>query len=165
MSSGIVLEGLQEFLQKSNPQLLAQPLRQFLQRSVITVQGKARENAPVDTGRLRSSIATEIDSSTPPHWGQIGTNVSYAKPMEYGTGRLSDAPDSQGGVHWPPGDALQTWASRHGFKSGYQVARIIGKRGGLKPRKYLRKALSDSLSAIQGFVNQLGDDLKAAWGK
>lgn len=39
-------------------------------------------NAPVDTGRLRSSIQAESQGLQ----GEVSTNVPYAGPMEFGTG-------------------------------------------------------------------------------
>ena len=72
-----------------------------------------------------------------PLWAKGGSNVKYAPYMEYGTGRLADAEGGGGGGrHWPPAQALEGWASRHGFGpgGGFLVARAIGRRGGLKPR-------------------------------
>lgn len=160
----IEVVGLERVLGKLSARLYAGPLRDFLLRSVICIEKRAKENAPVDTGRLRSSIGHRVDGATPPTWGSVGTNVHYAPYMEYGTGALSDGPGG-GGRHWPPGDALNTWALRHGFKSGGQVARIIGRRGGLRPRRYLRKALKESLSDIRRFVGRLGEDVGRRWGK
>lgn len=45
----------------------------------------AKEGAPVDTGRLRNSIAHKVDSSEPAAY--IGTNVEYAPYQEFGTSR------------------------------------------------------------------------------
>ena len=162
MATQIVYEikGLREVLRKCDPQILAQPLKNFFQRAAITIQNRARQNAPVDTGRLRSSIATQVDAARPPSWAKAGTNVEYARPMEFGTGSWSEDPESSHTPHWPPGAALDTWARRHGFGSGFQVAAAIGKRGGLKPRRYLRNAMRDSLHDIQGFLERLGKEIQ-----
>jgi HK97 gp10 family phage protein len=51
----------------------------------MRVQNNARVLAPVDTGRLRSSImATKGRDSTGPYV-EIGTNVEYAAFVEFGT--------------------------------------------------------------------------------
>lgn len=42
-------------------------------------EGYAKANCPVDTGRLRNSIAYAVEGSTV----YIGTNVEYAPPVEY----------------------------------------------------------------------------------
>ena len=113
-------------------------LMEGMNRSLILAVNQSKILAPVDTGRLRSSLTHEA------HWegtsliGAWGTNVEYAPEMEYGTGSQGDSDVPHGGRHWPPGQALDLWAARHGFQSGLQVARIIGKRGGLRPRHFLK---------------------------
>lgn len=48
-----------------------------------TVEGLAKQKAPVDTGRLRNSIThAETDKAT-----HIGSNVEYAAAQELGTSR------------------------------------------------------------------------------
>ena len=170
------IEGLDELLKKASPTILREPLKRFFERSAITVQGKARAGAPVDTGHLRNSIQYEVDkgsSSGLPQYAKVGfLNAAEGSPlyfkaraMEFGTGSQGDPSVSHRSTHSPPGPALQVWAERHGFKSGYQVARIIAKRGGLKPRPFLRPALQNSLGEIRGFVRTLGDEIRAAWDK
>ena len=45
-------------------------------------EGYAKDDCPVDTGRLRNSIAHDVDESEPAAY--IGTNVEYAIYVEYG---------------------------------------------------------------------------------
>lgn len=53
-----------------------------LWRLALRIQSNARILAPVDTGRLRSSItATKVSPTTV----TIGTNVTYAAHVEFGT--------------------------------------------------------------------------------
>lgn len=61
----------------------ARIVRREVMRSTLNVQAAAKERAPVDTGRLRNSIATEFerDGLT----GIVGTNVEYAPYQEFGT--------------------------------------------------------------------------------
>lgn len=47
------------------------------------VEGQAKQNAPVDTGRLRNSI-THVESANST---TIGSNVEYAAAQELGTSR------------------------------------------------------------------------------
>mgnify|MGYP002627118288 CR=1 FL=1 len=44
-----------------------------------TAEGYAKDDCPVDTGRLRNSIAYAVVENEV----QIGTNVEYAPPVEY----------------------------------------------------------------------------------
>jgi hypothetical protein len=162
----IVVEGLEEALRVLNdPELIGGPLRDFFTRSVITIDNQAKARAPVDTGRLRSSMGYEVDSNPIPEWGKAGTNVWYAPSQEFGTGRMSDGSFGSGSTHWPPAAALDTWASRHGFRSGKQVARIIGMRGGLLPKRFLREAMAASMGAIEGYLKQLADEIGERWSR
>lgn len=158
------VEGLDEALKKVSPELYAKPLRDFFKKAGIYVSDAAKQGAPVDTGRLRASLTYVVDEGEPPQQVAIGTNVEYAPYMEFGTGTMSDGPDGAKGRHWPPGDALDVWASRHGYESGSQVARIIGMRGGLEPRRYLRNAFEQAREAINGFLAQMKNDILGQWG-
>ncbi len=158
------VEGLEEALKKLSPDVYAKPLRDFFKRAGIYISDKAKELAPVDTGRLRSSLTYVVDDAEPPQYAQIGTNVEYAPYMEFGTGFETDGEGGSGARHWPPADALDVWASRHGFASGAEVARIIGIRGGLKPRRYLRNAFEQSKDALQGFLREMKNDILNRWG-
>lgn len=48
-------------------------------------EGYAKRDCPVDTGRLRNSIAHTVDESEQAAY--IGTNVEYAAFVEFGTSR------------------------------------------------------------------------------
>jgi phage gpG-like protein len=49
--------------------------------TVVEVEREAKLLCPVDTGRLRASIHGQM---TGPAQGVVGTNVTYAAPVEYG---------------------------------------------------------------------------------
>jgi len=100
--------------------------------------------APVDTNRLRSSITPEVRTDGKTLEGVVGSNVSYAAATEGGTGTPAGH-----SPHYPPPAALDRWARRHGFSSGFVVARAIWRRGGLKPRKYLQRGFDQNKPAIQ----------------
>lgn len=147
----------------TNGQLFARPARQFLEASALVIEGYARENAPVDTGRLRGSIAYSIDSSPTPLYAKVGTNVAYAPYMEYGTGQLSDNPSAVAGWQFPKGPELDVWAKRHGFEKGAHVADIIRWKGGLEPRRYLRRAMETSKSAVRRLLKTMAAEIERIW--
>ena len=152
----------------NNPALIRQPMGDFFYATGIHVTNLAKVNAPHDRGRLRASLNHMIDTATVPQWVKVGSNLEYAPFMEYGTGLFAEGKGAKGGRHWPPGAALNVWAKRHGFgeNAGSTVAWIIGTRGGLKPRRYLRKALADSLGQVAIEMAHLaGAIAKAAAGK
>ncbi|WP_375374084.1 HK97-gp10 family putative phage morphogenesis protein [Hymenobacter aerilatus] len=64
--------------------------REVVAETLLLIESDAKELAPVDTGRLRSSIHTEISSNGLS--GVVGTNVSYAPFVELGTTRQRAQP-------------------------------------------------------------------------
>lgn len=59
-----------------------------LEKIGILVEGRAADNAPVDTGRLKNSIKSEVDGD----FAIIGTAVEYAPYQELGTSRMKAQP-------------------------------------------------------------------------
>jgi len=103
---------------------------------------EARRRAPSDLGTLPSSIYLKMTKGGIGYTVKIGSDEEHAHYMEYGTGRMGDPEVTHKSEHWPPWRALEPWARRHGFPpgGGYLVARAIGLRGGLRPRRFLRGA-------------------------
>lgn len=110
--------------------------------------------APVDTGELRASITPDVRMDGNMIVGVVGTVKTYGPYMEMGTGTpAGNAP------HYPPPDALEIWAARHGFANGMQVARIIWRRGGLMPRNYLQQAFDDNADEVQAILDRAVQDI------
>ena len=57
-------------------------LKDTLSKAGVLVMDAAKEKCPVDTGTLRNSITYEVEGNT----CEIGTNMSYAPYVEFGTG-------------------------------------------------------------------------------
>jgi HK97 gp10 family phage protein len=68
------------------------PAGKFLKRCTTKVTRRAKQLAPVDTGRLRSSIADEIGHEGTDLVGRIGTDVEYAVYQEFGTVHMAAHP-------------------------------------------------------------------------
>lgn len=62
------------------------PVVRDLERKAIRTRDLAARKAPVDTGRLRSSITWRIEFVNGRPVAVIGTNVAYAKFVHDGTG-------------------------------------------------------------------------------
>lgn len=67
---------------------LAQRQRAALNAIGMVAETHAKKICPVDTGRLRNSIA----NATTPDTAYIGTNVEYASYVELGTSRMKAKP-------------------------------------------------------------------------
>lgn len=68
------------------------PVGKELVKRTLRVNRRAKKLAPVDTGRLRSSIAYEVGRDGGDLVSRIGTNVHYARYLELGTVRMRARP-------------------------------------------------------------------------
>lgn len=112
-------------------------LKNAVNKAALQVQTKARRNCPVDTGRLRSSIAMRIFEDGLA--ATVGSDLKYALWIEYGTGPAAGRPR-----YFPPPGALLEWMKRHGIDPGaeYAIARKIYENG-TKPRPFLIPAYEE----------------------
>ena len=144
----IRVPGADELARKlSNPDAVRIPMANFLKKSGYVVEAEAKRIAPVDTGRLRASIATKVSDVE----AVVSPRVDYAPYVEFGTR-----------PHFPPLSALQPWARRHGFgpAGAFLVARAIARRG-TRARLFMTGAAKTSLTAIHGFVNDMAQEIRA----
>lgn len=84
---------------------MARDFATLINNSSLSIQNRARELVPVDTGRLRSSIRAQFYKNGLA--AEISTNVNYAMFVEFGTGRRGSAT----GTNLPPG-------YQHGARNG-----------------------------------------------
>jgi len=95
--------------------------------SAIDIQREAkeklREMRAWDLGNLANSIIVDLVSGG--SVAEIGPEAPYGPYVEHGTR-----------PHFPPPDALEGWAKRHGFDSVWPICKAIAKRG-LKARPFL----------------------------
>lgn len=78
-----VNKAIQQALKKSEEQTY-----KAVKASCIKVENRAKHLAPVDTGRLKSSITHEANKSD----GRVGTNLEYSPYVELGTKRSQAQP-------------------------------------------------------------------------
>lgn len=90
MTIDIEVKGLKE-LQRKAEQMVSDlhgaPILDAMRDSVLIIDRGAKQNAPVDTGRLRASITPGVSSAGDDVEGVVGTNVYYAPFQEFGTRR------------------------------------------------------------------------------
>ncbi|WP_195984073.1 HK97-gp10 family putative phage morphogenesis protein [Clostridium sp. D33t1_170424_F3] len=75
-----------------------------VRKAGLHVEGDAKRLCPVDTGRLRSSIATHGEYEGSNFVAEVGTTVGYAPFVEFGTGQRGDpeVPHRQDWMGQPP---------------------------------------------------------------
>ena len=147
MTIEISLTVQDEALRKAlaDPELVAGPVTDFLRRAGFTVERKAKELAPVDTGRLRSSI----ESRAEPPRAIIGTLVTYAPMVELGT---------------KPHIIVPRYKKALAFNIGGD--RVIVRKvnpPGTRPKPFLRPALEQSRAAIARLLEQAKAQIARRW--
>lgn len=67
--------------------LQVKAIQEAINESCLNIERNAKRGAPVDTGRLRSSLRIRFTANTDKAYGQdVFTNVNYASFIEGGTG-------------------------------------------------------------------------------
>ena len=84
---------------------------------------KLRDTKTWDLGNLANSIIVDLVEAG--MVAEVGPTAPYGVYVEHGTK-----------PHFPPPDALEGWARRHGFKSAWPICKVIAKRG-LPAKPYL----------------------------
>ena len=72
-------------------EFVSNQLKNTLKTCALGIERDAKRKCPVDTGRLRGSISTDL-SQINSYEATIGTNVEYAVHVEYGTYKQSAKP-------------------------------------------------------------------------
>lgn len=79
------IKGLEELQRKQEQvikDLTGDPMMRAMAKATLVVQAAAKKKAPVDTGRLRSSITPDVVVRDKVVQGIIGSNVKYAPFQE-----------------------------------------------------------------------------------
>jgi len=99
---------------------------------------RLKEMGSWDLGNLANSILVDrVDGGAA---SEIGPTASYGPHVEFGTR-----------PHFPPPDALEGWAKRHGFDSAWPICMVIAERG-LPARPYLFPAY---LAVVDKYFDRL----------
>lgn len=80
---------------------MSDEVKRAVDQTRIDVQNEARRRAPVDTGRLRSSIVSRAETSGRSVGYVVGSNVNYAAAVEYGTAPHVIKPKYKQALYWP----------------------------------------------------------------
>lgn len=151
--TGVRIEGDDAVIAKLDAgHLLGPPLRGFFDTLTTIAQAEVRtsDEMPVDTGRLRNSIAAKVASGALPAWGHVGTNVAYGRFVHEGTG-----------AHWAPVGALTRWAKRHGVNP-YALQRSIARRG-TRARPFMTKGWEKVAPRVGGLVDRMAAEIGRRW--
>lgn len=107
------LEGLDEVLKKLDhyTEEMQDNLEDALTKGAMVGERYAKEYAPVETGTLRRSIATDTEEkSSSAVVVRCGTNLEYASHQEYGTDKMPAHPFMRPGFFNHQKEILETIA-------------------------------------------------------
>jgi len=148
MRVDVKVEGLEELkkeLERMSEQKKVE-IKSEVYASALDIQLQAKDNLLAlgawDTGNLAGTI--KADRTDGDMSAEIGPEAPYGPHIEFGTK-----------PHFPPPDALESWARHHGFDSAWPICKIIAKRG-IKARPYLLPAF---LAIEREFFNRIKEIL------
>ncbi len=153
----VQITGMEELIRKvQDPELLGEPLRNFLNFSLAETAREVAIRTKRDTSRLAASInnpleSVTIDASPIPLWGMLKPPEEYAKYVEWDTR-----------PHFPPIKAIAEWAHRHNMVP-FLVARAIA-RHGTKGAHMFRDGLTAALPTMQRFLSNCAREIETRWG-
>lgn len=87
----LLIRGLKETqanMERILKELEGQPVARAMQAGASIIQKEAQRTAPVLTGRLQASITAQIATQGKVVTGLVGSTVTYAPFVEYGTRRM-----------------------------------------------------------------------------
>lgn len=131
-----------------------------MKQSVILLHAESQSNlvgwqspevGGVDTGNLRASIETSVDTSVNALEGRVFSNVSYAPFVEYNC-----VP------HYPPWDPIRAWADSHGANAA-SVHKAIVMRGTVG-KKYFERAVDEKGIEVVGMFEDTVADIVNRYG-
>ncbi|MFI1734042.1 HK97 gp10 family phage protein [Streptomyces acidicola] len=119
---------------------MSDEVKRAVDRTRMDVQNEARRRAPVDTGRLRSSIVSRAEGSGRSLGYVVGTNVNYAAAVEYGTAPHVIKPKYKRALYWPG--------------AAHPVAQV--NHPGTAPQPFLRPAIEMTPIFWRAHASQIG---------
>jgi HK97 gp10 family phage protein len=85
-ATGKAPASLRRALRRLETVFLDEELPKAMGDIALRLERAAKERAPVDTGTLRASISNVVEAIGRGYRAVVGTNVEYARAVEFGTG-------------------------------------------------------------------------------
>lgn len=136
----VKIEGLEHLNKTLETLLSTENMTQAMGQACAAVEASAKKKAPKDSGALRRSIASKVETEGGNIQGVVYTALEYAPYVEYGTGLFAES-DGRTDVPWVYQDDEGNWHSTKGQK----------------PQPFLRPALNENRKTV---VKILGGGIK-----
>lgn len=131
---GANVEGADALIRKLDDIANADAIKSNMDNAVAIVEAAAKRKAPKDTGELRRSIESKVETSSNEVKGTVFTNKEYAPYVEFGTGLFAE----EGGRSTP-------WSYEDDNGEWHKTV-------GQKPQPYMRPALSENRDTIKNML-------------
>lgn len=156
----VTVQGLPKLLDRFRTlDFMGRGAREFLRDWSDQVKHQAQDTIPVFTGDARNSIETDMDNSRFPQWAKAYSNDPKVRWLDYGTGALSEDPQSAHHTYFPPPENLADWASSKGLDP-YAVASRIFARGGTPPTRFFRNAIEEANRNLSSGLQRFGRNIE-----
>ena len=136
----IEIEGIGKVLKRLEKLSNTENIEKAMGKACAVVEAAAKQNAPKDTGALRSSISSKVEVEGKEVIGTVFTPLEYAPYVEYGTGLFAES-GGRKDVPWNYQDDKGEWHST----------------SGQKPQPFMRPAVEDNRNKI---IEILGEGIK-----
>lgn len=129
-------QGLEKLLVKLDSLADTSRLAEALGRACALVERSAIQKAPKDTGALRRSITSKVETENGNIQGIVYTPLEYAPYIEYGTGLFAESTGRQDA--WSYKDDKGEWHTT----------------SGQKPQSFMRPALDENRENIKRILKE-----------
>lgn len=160
------LEGGEELHRAlADSELVAGPVKDMVAEAAFIVEAKAKALAPVDRGRLRASITSEIA----PLEAQVYTNVMYAPMVELGTKPHVILPKNKKALAFQLGGKLGRGTRRRGrtgmIGGGAKIVVAKVNHPGTRPHPFMLPAAEALVRQAPRLLQRLARAIEAHWGR
>lgn len=156
MNIDFKVEGFEKLRDRiKDPRLLGRPVTKAMRQSGLAIQREMAMGAPINEGRLRGSVVSEVEQRRPfPTWVRVGPGVFYAKFVEFGTGIFGPARRRIRPVN--------AKALRFRGRQGIVFARSVA---GMRPRPFVVPAAHAAVGTIRQIWERALRDIGDQWGR
>lgn len=143
------LAELQSHFRKA-PEITGKRIVEAGNKSLLSLQGTAKQLSPIDSGRLRQSIlVSPMRQSGSSFTGSVGTSVDYAAWMERGTG-----------IYGPSGQPIRPKTKKFLAFRGKGGKMVFAKSvKGVRGRFYMKGAVEQNQRNIDGFFEDAATNI------
>ena len=123
--------------------------RSTVTKATYAIHDEVFRRTPRVTGHLQRSLTTQVDPSPLPMWGRIGTNVSYAPDVHFGTRAHEIRPRRKRALSWR--------GARHPVRRVWHP--------GTRAQPFMTEGMRAALPLIVRLLRACGDDIAHWWSR